>query len=58
MTEKDLQTILDSVDTALKVCADNTGNLSAVEISVKSMLKTVRVRVANELSDANKADQR
>jgi hypothetical protein len=57
MTESDLRTILNAVDAALKVYAVNEGKLTALEISLKSMLKTVRGRVSEELSNATAAQR-
>lgn len=52
MTESNLRTILNAVDAALKVYDLNEGKLTALEISLKSMLKAVRARVTDELFNA------
>ena len=50
MTDRELTRILKSIDEALEVFRTQKGTLSAREISIKSMLHTLRSQVADQLS--------
>ena len=50
MSESDLKKIVTCVDDALEVFRKNEGRLTALEVSVKSMLCVVRNQVADQLS--------
>jgi hypothetical protein len=49
MTDRELTRLLKSIDEALEVFQTQKGGLSAREISVKSMLHTLRAQVADQL---------
>jgi hypothetical protein len=50
MSEPELQSILNCIDAALEVYRKHEGKLSALEISLKSMLMVVRAQAAEQLS--------
>lgn len=50
MTDSDLHLILRSVDEALAIYREKQGGLSAVDVSIKSMLTVVRGQVAEQLA--------
>jgi hypothetical protein len=49
MTQTELGSILKSIDTALEVYRRHEGSLTATEVSMKSMLTTLRAKVVEEL---------
>lgn len=53
MTESELRIILKHVESALEVYRKHEGKLSAIEISMKSMLTVIRAQAAEQLSREN-----
>lgn len=49
MTVAELRGLLHSIDTALAIFQNHSGALAATDISIKSMLVAMRVRVLDEL---------
>jgi hypothetical protein len=54
MTQTELGTILQSIDSALEVYRRHQGPLTAREISMKSMFITLRSQVVEELQPTQK----
>jgi hypothetical protein len=50
MTDRELTRILKSTDEALEVFQTQKGTLTAREISVKSMLHTLRMQIMDQLN--------
>jgi hypothetical protein len=53
MTESELRVIAKHVDSALDVYRKHEGKLTALEISMKSMLMVVRNQIADQLTREN-----
>ncbi|HEX2853837.1 MAG TPA: hypothetical protein VHO24_11410 [Opitutaceae bacterium] len=52
MSKKELNEILDQIDGALLVFRTHEGALTAMEISLKSMLTVVRAQVVDQIAGA------
>ncbi|HEX2852649.1 MAG TPA: hypothetical protein VHO24_05375 [Opitutaceae bacterium] len=58
MTESELRIILKHVEAALDVYRKHEGKLSALEISMKSMLTVIRTQAADQLVRENTPGRR
>lgn len=58
MTDSELRLILKHVDAALEVYRKHEGKLSAMEISMKSMLTVIRTQTTDQLSRENTPGRR
>lgn len=58
MTDTQLRIILKHVDAALDVYRKHEGKLSALEISMKSMLTVIRSQAAEQLARENTSGRR
>lgn len=57
MTDAELKKILECIDSALGVYRTNDGKLTALEVSVKSMLTVVRHQVSDQLAREGAASE-